>query len=234
MNIEQYNGNIMKKYCLILFTAFVSGALHAQAAGTTQPVPNLAASLESLLNKPALIKPAVATPLGKNWFRLETDAHVITDEVNAKQIAAVLLDTENQAKYYNGKKSKLTAKVVGPGASGGTIADFVSISIAGPFQIKTPYRALILPIVNTASKIALEVRQIPEDSAANSDIKNLFATRYAEDITINGKQYTYIRFYTIDEVNASILPGAKGTLENNSTPVNVENLQMIIAGAKTK
>jgi hypothetical protein len=115
------------------------------------------------------------------------------------------------------------------------VVDFVSISVAPlGIQIKTPYRATVRAITNTNDKIALEVRQLQEDSVSNKDIKNLFATRYAEAVTINGKPYTYIRIYTIDEVNASILPGAKGTLEKNSAPVNEETLQLLIAAAKTR
>jgi hypothetical protein len=221
----------MKKFIPLSILLFAGISLFAQ---TTEPVPDLQDQLENLLNKPAMVKPATAAPLGKNWFKLETDAHVITDEVSVKQVAAVLLDLDNQAAIYNGKKSKLSAAVVSRGETE-SIVDFVSISIAPlGIQIKTPYRASVITAVNTDTVIAVEVRQLAGDSNSNKDIKNLFATRYAEEVSINGKTYTYIRIYTIDEINASILPGAKSTLEKNSTPVNEETLQMIITAARGK
>ncbi|MDR2517431.1 MAG: hypothetical protein LBC88_08645 [Spirochaetaceae bacterium] len=221
----------MKKRVFVLGFCLTGFSLFAQ---TTQLAPGAQGQLAALLNKSAMVKPAAAAPLGKNWFRLETDAHVFTDEVSVAQVAAVLLDREHQDTIYNGKKSRLTAKVVSVDADG-AIMDFVSVSV-GPLniQIKTPYRARVQTAAHTDTKIALEVRQLPADSASNDDIKNLFATRYAESVAINGKIYTYIRIYTIDEINASILPGAKNTLEKSSAPVNEETLRLIIAAAKTR
>ncbi|MDR0554684.1 MAG: hypothetical protein LBG76_07805 [Treponema sp.] len=222
----------MKFFVLVPILLLMGVPLFADS--TTELAPGAAGQLRELLNKPALIRPTEAVPLGKNWFRLETDAHVFTDEVTVAQVAAVLLDLENQSKFYNGQKSKLTVNIVSAGADE-SIADFVSISV-GPLniQIKTPYRASVKAVEHTDTKIAVEVRQLPQDSSSNNDIKNLFATRYAEEVVLNGRRYTYIRIYTIDEVNASILPGAKKTLENSSEPVNLEALQLIITAAKTK
>ena len=222
----------MKKYYVIAIVLGISGALYGQETASLQ----LAADtvFGALLNEPAMVKHPEATHLDKGWFKLETDAHVITDEVSVQQVAAVLLDVANQEKYFDGKKSKLTTKVAGQADNGGTIVDFVSTSIDGLIQIKAPYRAVVTTIENTSSKIAVEVRQTAEDSSANHEIKNLFATRYAETMTVDGKTYTYIRIYTLDEVNASILPAAKNILEKDAVPVNIETLYLIIAAAKTK
>ena len=221
----------MKTYFFVLMLSVMGISLFAQ---TTQLAPGVRERVDSLLNQPAMIQDATATPLGKNWFRLETDAHIFSDEVSVAQVSSVLLDLENQDTIYNGTKSKLTAKVVSVDADEAVI-DFVSISMAPlGIQIKTPYRASVRTTSNTNDKIALEVRQLQEDSVSNKDIKNLFATRYAEAVTIDGKPYTYIRIYTVDEVNASILPGAKGTLEKSSAPVNEETLRLLIAAAKTR
>ena len=230
---NQRHNNSMKRPLLVLIVGITGFSLSAQ---TTQLAPQAEAQFAALLNKPAMVQPATAAPLGKNWFRLETDAHVFTDAVSAAQVAAVLLERDNQDAIYNGKKSRLTAKVVSLDADGaGAVMDFVSVSV-GPLniQIKTPYRAQVRTTAHTDTKIAVEVRQLPADSASNDDIKNLFATRYAESVVINGKTYTYIRIYTIDEINASILPGAKNTLEKSSAPVNEETLLLIIAAAKKR
>jgi hypothetical protein len=193
--------------------------------------PGATGRLDALLNSPQMVRPAQAVPLGKNWFRLETDAHVFTNQAGIGQVAAVLLDLEHQDAIYNGKKSRLSATIVQRSDEGVTV-DFVSTAIMGIIRIKTPYRALVKTLSRTDANITVEVRQLPSDSDSNNDIKKLYALRYAKEVTIQGKTYTYIRIYTVDEVNASILPGAKGALESNSEPVNRETLRLIIDAAR--
>jgi hypothetical protein len=172
--------------------------------------------------------------LGKNWFRLTTDAHVITGDAGFEQIAAVLFDTENTTEIFNGKKSKLLGSVVSQ-AGNEAVMDFTMISFAPlGIQIKTPYRALVKNVEKSATKMIIEIRQLPSDSAANKEIKDLSASRYAEEITVADKKYTYIRIYALDDVNASILPGARGILENAAVPSNIEALELIIAAAKKR
>jgi len=215
------------------FVFFAAG--WAVCAQSLQPAPGAAEQAASLLNAPAMVRPPVAAPLGKNWFRLETDAHVCTTEVSAAQVAAVLADPDfsHQALYYTGKKSALSAALVSSGNEG-SLVDFVSVSIAGPIKIRTPYRALVSASANDGGGASVTVRQTPEDSASNTGIKNLYATRYAGTLTAGGVTYTYIRIYTIEDVNASILPFARNTLQNSSEAVNFETLNLIIAAARTK
>ena len=226
--------NKMKKHliCLALFTAAIQ--LFAQS-DVTRIAPGAESQLTSLLNTPAMVKPATAEPLGRNWFRLETDAHVFSDQVTVAQVRAVLLDIDNQDKYYNGKRSKTLVKVVSRNQEE-TIADFISIWIVPilGLQIRTPYRASVTVGEDTDTRFLIEARQLSDNSATNKNIKYLYVARFAEEVTINGRKYTYIRMYTIDEVNASILPRAKSVLESNSIPISEEAIQMIIAAAKTK
>jgi hypothetical protein len=219
---------------LVLLMFGLSGlSIHAQTY-SGQVAPGAGQQLDVLLNKPAMVQTAEVTPLGRNWFKLASEAHVITDEVNFRQASAVLSDVENTTEIFDGKKSKLTGQVISGGA-GGTVADFVMISVAPMgIHIKTPYRALVRIAERTNSKMYIEIRQLAGDSDSNKNVKELFATRYAEEITINGRTYTYIRIYAINDVNASILPGARGVLESNSEPANVEALQLIIAAAKIR
>jgi hypothetical protein len=196
--------------------------------------PGAREQLNTLLNQPAMVQPAGITPLGKSWFRLETDAHVITDEAGFEQVAAVLIDLKNTTHIFNGKKSKLSGHIISQGADE-TIVDFVMISILPMgIHIKTPYRASVKNTEKNETKAIIEIWQLASDSSSNKDIKNLFSVRYAEEITIAGKKYTYIRVYAIDDVNTSILPGARGILENSSATPNIEALQLIIAAAKTR
>jgi len=204
------------------------------AQGTAALAPDAVNQLGVLLNNPAMIHPANAEPLGGNWFRLETDIHVFTDQVSLQQVAGVLLDLENQDNIYNGKKSSLTASIVSKNAYE-TIVDFVSISI-GPFGIKykTPYRSSVKTKIRTAAKISVEFMQVASDNSSNKDMKNFYSTQFAEEVTINGKKYTYIRIYTTSDVNAYILPGAKGILEREAGPVNIEGIELIINAARNK
>ena len=218
---------------LIVIIMLVAAAPTFPQADIFRVAPGAEAQLSSLLNKPTLVAPAVATALGRNWFRLETDAHVFTDQVSVRQAAAVLLDVENQPRYFDGKKSKITTSVVSQNANE-TIVDFVSIAIAGIFQLRTPYRASARTITNTDTLFSMDIRQLSQDSQTNGKIKNLYAPRYVQEVTINGRRYTYIRIYSIMEIDASILPGAKNLLERNSGPTNEEVLEMIIAAARTK
>jgi hypothetical protein len=226
----------MKNYFFLLALCLTGLALHAQA-DINRIAPGAESQLDNLLNKPAMVKPAVATPSpqGKTWFNLETDSHVFTDQVSLKQVVNVLLDIENYNKSFNGKKSKLTASNIKRGTDEVT-ADYVSIAIVPiiGIQLKTPYRAWAKAVVNTDAKFGVDIKQTPEDSASNTKIKNLYAPRYIEEVTINGKKYTYIRMYTVEDVDISILPGGKNTLEKNAAPVTQEAMELLIAAAKAK
>jgi hypothetical protein len=217
-------------YFLLIFCTF-SLPLFSET-GANRLAHNAEEQLPALLNKPAMVKPVTADPLGKNWFRLETDAHVFSDQVSVKQVAAVLNDIDNQHKYFNGKRSKLTEKTVSREGDE-TIIDSVSTSVVAGIKFNTPYRAVV-KFVNAGTVYAKNFVQMDKDSEDNKEIKNLFAQRYAEEVTIHGKKYTYIRMHTISDVNASILPGAKGTLEKNAGPTVIEALEALIAAAKTK
>ena len=224
----------MKNLLLVIF-GLTGLSLFAQTspASVRQIAPGAMENFSALLNNPSAVQPTKATAMGKNWFRMETDAHVFTDEVSFKQVVAILLDLDNQTKYFNGKKNKLTATVVSRDASG-AIFDFVSITPVMGLQIKTPYRSLVTVPENSDTAAYIEFRQLDSDTDSNKNIKNCFSARYAQAVTVNGKTYTYVRFYIFDEVNASVLPGARNILESSSDAANAEALQLLIAAAKTK
>jgi hypothetical protein len=223
----------MKTYSFIL-VLFLAGLPLSAQTDAARIAANAQNKLAELLNKPAMIKPATANPLGRNWFGVELDTHVFTDQASFKQIVDVLLDIEGQNKTFDGKKNKLRSNIVSR-TSGETIVDFISVTPAPlGIQIKTYYRASVKIMEHTDTKFICEIRQFAQDSSSNKDVKNLSAIRYVEEVTINGKKYVYIRIYSTNDVNASILPNAKSTLEKNSPPANEEALQLIIEAAKTK
>jgi hypothetical protein len=226
------------RYLFLLAFVSVGAGLFAQTnvpSGTAaQIAPGARAQLQQLLNKATMVSPAVAAPLGKNWFRLETDAHLFSDEVSVRQVSAVFTDIENHDKIFNGKKSLLTASVISRGQDG-TVADFVATTIAPMgIKIRAPYRATVTVLENTGAKVAVGIRQLASDSASNNTVREMYTMRYAEAVTIDGKAYTYVRIYIIDEANGSILPGAKGVLESQSGPAVIEALELIIKAAKIR
>jgi hypothetical protein len=217
---------------ILLISKIIPNFLLAQSTTTlTQDTIN---QIGILLNNPTMVIPANATPLGKNWFKIETDIHIFTDQANLQQVASVFLDLENQDKIYNGKRSTLKASIVSRNTDE-SIVDFVSISF-GPFgiQFKTTYRCSVKTITHTDTKISIEFVQLDSDSFSNNDMKNFYSTQYAEEITINNKKYTYIRIYTASDVNAFILPGAKNLLEKEAEPANIEGMQMVINAARNR
>jgi hypothetical protein len=227
----------MKKIIIILniivIIMLVAAVPIFPQADILRVAPGAEAQLSTLLNRPALVTPAVATPLGRNWFRLETDAHVFTDQVSVRQVAAVLLDIENQARHFDGRRSKLTTSIVSRSANE-IIVDYVSIAIAGIIRLSTPFRASARTLTNTDTVFSLDIRQLPQDSETNNRMKNCSALRYAQEVTVGGRRFTYIRIYSIMDIDASILPGARGVLERNAGPTNEEVLEMIIAAARNK
>jgi hypothetical protein len=224
----------MRKYFILFVFCIFTLPLYAQA-DVLRIAPGAEAQLSALLNKPAMVTPAAVTPLGRNWFKVETDAHVFTDQVNVRQVTAVLLDIENYNKVFDGKRTKITTKIVNHTPEELTV-DFVSIAIVPVINIRlnTPYRAVVKTLAQTDTKLSIDVSQTPGDNETNGKIKNLYAPRYVEEVTINGKKYTYIRIYSIMDVDASILPGARGTLERNSAPTSEEAIELLIAEAKKR
>jgi hypothetical protein len=79
---------------IILLAIFLTGLSLSAQVDINRIAPGAESQLANLLNKPAMVSPAVATaaPQGKNWFNLETDSHVFTDQVSLKQVVDVLLD----------------------------------------------------------------------------------------------------------------------------------------------
>ena len=226
---------INKKIYILAFMLFTSNTgAFVYSQNSTSIVPEAIYQIETLLNKPAMIYPAIVTALGRNWFRMETDFHVFTDQASFEQVASVMLDLDNLETIYNGKKSKMTVSIVNQ-TKNEALIDFVSISI-GPLgiQFKTPYRANVKNTVNTSTKVVVELRQPQSDSSSNNDIKNLYSTQYAEEVMINGKKYIYIRVYTINDANAFILPGAKHLFEREAEPAGIEGMNMIVNAAKNR
>jgi len=233
-----FSYNLTMRCLFILIFISVSSGLFAQAnnaAGAAASIaPGAQARVHELLNKPEMVSPVAAVPLGKNWFRVVTDAHMFSDEVSVPQVSAIFTDFVNQEKNFTGKKSILAASVVSTG-QGGTIVDFMSTAITPlGVKIKTSYRDAVTVYENTETKASIGIRQIDSDNASNNMIKGMYTIRYAEAVTIDGKAYTYVRLYIIDDVNGNIIPNAKRALESQSGPAILEAIELIVNAAKSK
>jgi len=218
---------------LIVIVMLVAAAQAYPQTNVNRVVPGAEAQLINLLNNPTMVKPPIATPLGRNWYSLETDIHVFSDQVSVRQVVDVLTDIENLSKAFDGKKSELTATLVS-GSGNNTVVDFVSTAIVIGIRLRTPYRAAVTVETNTDTEFFMSVRQLPQDSETNGKIKNLNSPRYVAEVTINGKKYTYIRMFATTDVDAAILPGARGVLERNAGPTNEEAIALLIAAAKAR
>jgi len=199
---------------------------------------NVAAGAKSqihdLLNNPAMVQTAIVTPLGRNWFRMEKDSHVFTDQVSVAQVSAVLHDLDNQADVFNGRRAIISSSIVRE-ENDGTIVDLVVTSV-GPLniRIRTPYRVLTTTFENNETKAYIEMRQLDSDSASNDRIKNFFGMRYVEAVNIDGKYYTYIRIFNSEDVNGSFLPGARSIFESQIPPTCIEALELVITAARNR
>jgi hypothetical protein len=167
---------VLRQALFAIFLLFTL-PLFAQT-GAAGLAPGAGNQLAELLNKPAAVKPATATPaaaLGKSWFNVELDHHCFTDQAGFKQIVAVLLNIEGQENNSGGKKTKLKA-VIASRENDRIIADFESVT-QGPLgiQFTTTYRAAVKILENTDTKFICETRQIPRDSETNNKMKNLYS-----------------------------------------------------------
>ena len=217
---------------LIVFSLFAPAVLSAQAS--LQIAPNAQSQLTALLNKPVMVRAPVTTPLGKGWYRLELDTHIFTNQAGFRQVKDVMTDLTNHDRIFNGRLNKVKASIVSRN-SNETIIDFTTIAIAPlGIQVRTNYRASNRFLRNTDTTIGTDIRQLSSDTETNKDMKNLHMTRYAEETEINGVKYTYIRVYSINDVQVSFIPNAENVIANNAAPVNKEQLELIINAAKNR
>jgi len=220
----------MKAYYFLLIFFLLTMPLFAQIE-QARIAPGAESRLAELLNKPGHVSPVIGTMLERGWFNVEMDTHVFTDQANLRQVAAVLLDKENYHTIFDGRRTKLRASIVSRG-SNEIIADFTSIaSVPVVRDFRATYRASVRTLENTNTRFANVTRQLPDDSETNDGMKNLISIRFAEEVTINGKTYTYIRAYSINDVSVPRLNNIKNAVERNSGNANEEMLQMIIDAA---
>lgn len=211
-------------YVFITFCLF-SFPLFAQ----TEIAPGALDNLTALLNKPTLVRPAKVTMPEKNWYTLNLDSHMFTDQAGFRQIVSILTDIENYGNIFDGKSTKLRTAIVSR-TNDEMIVDITSITIAF-IRFTVKYRASIKILENADTRFISEVRQI--DSETNEQIRGSLSIRYLEEVTINGKKYTYIRISSLNDTYVGIkLSNIPSTIEKRSASSNEDTLNMIIAAAR--
>lgn len=216
----------MKTRCIFLAFCLLSVSLYAQ----TGIAPGALENLEALLNKPTVVRPAASAAASeRNWYSVDIDTHMFTDEASFRQVVSVLTDVENYGSIFDGRSTKLRTSIVSRGYNT-VIADITSITVAFiRFTIK--YRASVSVLENGRTVFTSEVQQIDNDS--NREIRNYHSIRHVEEVTVNGKKYIYIRIGSQSENHIGIrLSNITNTIERNSVSSNEDTLKMIIDAAK--
>jgi hypothetical protein len=112
-------------------------------------------------------------------------------------------------------------------------ADITMITRQLGLNFRNTYRATKRVLENTDTRFVQEIRQTSQDSASNNSIKNQRAVRFAQEVVIDGNTYTYIRIYSINDVNSRGVV-TQNTFERNAAPANIENMQLILRAARSR
>ena len=73
---------------LLLVIFFLAGPVMVMQAQANQLAPGAIAGFQAILNNPSPVHPANVTAMGRSWFRLEIDSHVLSSEVSIRQMKA--------------------------------------------------------------------------------------------------------------------------------------------------
>jgi len=195
-----------------------------------------AEQLETLLNKPTLVKPTPVTMVGEKWYHMDIDTHAFTDQGSFKKAVETLLNIDGWGKTFYSRRTRSKAAVVSR-EDHEIIADFVNTQIV-PFlriEFSVPFRTAVKVLESTDTRFFYEIRQIPEDSKTNDKMRNLYWVFYVEEATINGKNYVYMRTYNRNETYVKFsLPNITNIVERSSNHANEDTLTALLNAAKTE
>jgi hypothetical protein len=213
----------MKQLHFVL-VIFVCGAAYSQ----TSVADGAVANYRELLNNPQMIDSKV-TDLNRRgrWVLLETDFHMFSD-ASITQVSAVIGDYENYRHYMNGKKIKISCEILKK-TEDARLINFTTTTISGPFKFVSIFEGIVKDLTGSPFEKILTITQTDRD---NKKMNAYFAVRYAKEVSIDGKNYTYIRFYNVEEVKNGIVSDER--IRKESIPINIETLELIAAAAKRK
>jgi hypothetical protein len=216
------NSVIIKKLFLLLPFLCVS------AYSQTNVADGAIANFSALYNNPQMIDSQV-TDLNRSggWVLLMTDFHVFSDAPFA-QVSEVIGDYANYRNYINGKKIRISCKILRE-TENERLINFTTTTISGLFRFVSSFDGIVKDVTKKPLEKILTITQADKN---NKKLNAYFAVRYVAEVTINGKKYTYIRLYNEEEVRNSIV--SDELIRKESIPINIETLELIAAAAKKK
>ncbi|GMO36531.1 MAG: hypothetical protein Ta2F_12480 [Termitinemataceae bacterium] len=156
--------------------------------------------LKSLLKKGPDIIYSNVEVTDDNWLIVEVDTHNVLD-VPLENVVRIMKNIENHHNVYIDGLTKTKSVKILDKKDNVTTAVFVYATKVGPVTDESYYTATITaldPVLNSNKKSYGEIhKQIGE----NETIRKLTAVWYACAAFVDGKEYTYIRFYESSEIN---------------------------------
>jgi hypothetical protein len=144
---------------------------------------------EKIFNKPAIIKTTVSGEEGDDhtrWIGMLADIHMCTD-IPQDVLRRVATDYE----HYPGVFKRLTSIRVNRAPEGVYQDWHISVGFNN-FSVDTDYTLLAVEQINTREKYLLDFTHVSDDGS----IKDAWGAWYFEDIMVDGKACTYVRYIT--------------------------------------
>jgi hypothetical protein len=164
----------------------------AQAPAIGKPELYWEANLKKLIEKYDVIyaKVDTLTEGSRTWIPMEADVHICT-AVPLEKIKSVITDYDN----YTGIFRRSTASRILSRDAGGTTAFFEMTVGAMGITAVTAYTVLLETPIDIPDKFLLVFSHLSD----NGSIRKVYGFWYLESIMIDGKPYTYLRYYSTSE-----------------------------------
>jgi hypothetical protein len=148
--------------------------------------------VKKLVEKFAVIyvKVEALTEGSKTWIPMEADVHICT-AVPLEKIKAVITDYDNYTGIF---KRSTVSRTVSRNTKGTTAFFEMTVGAMG-ITVVTAYTVLLETPVDTPDKFLLTFSHVSD----NGSIRKVFGFWYLESIMIDGKPYTYLRYYSTSE-----------------------------------
>ncbi|MDR2663686.1 MAG: hypothetical protein LBC31_11880 [Treponema sp.] len=183
----------MKFVQLLAVLFFIPLCAEAQGASAVgKPELYREANVKKLIEKYDVIyaKVDALTEGSKTWVPMEADVHICT-AVPLEKIKAVITDYDN----YTGIFRRSTASRILSRDARGTTAFFEITVGAMGVTVVTAYTVLLETPLDSPGKFLLTFSHAGD----NGSIRKVYGFWYLESIMIDGKPYTYLRYYSTSE-----------------------------------
>jgi hypothetical protein len=135
-----------------------------------------------------------------------------------------LHDLANQPNVFKGALSKTKSVVVKSSGPDGVTAEFTTTAVGQD----TTYTAFVTEKLSLPDSAFITIKQ----TAPNVQIRNLYATWYMAQVTVNGAKYTYIRFYDSNEAAGGSFK--KSAVSAGINGAHTATIKQLIDGAQKR